>query len=170
MNDRNYLITMLIMGIFLIISLFYLAATTDAFSSSDDIANEKLVLPRFEAIPEQTIECALCHRQPENLTEHINGGNYCAACHGIDLHELHNKELECNNCHGNNVKIPQRLDEHPVICDACHGYPDPMAPSYGNLMTIHTARGLPCDICHIQDIQSLHQMDEKSAKYSAFTK
>ena len=170
MNDRNYIITMSLMGFFLIVSLFYLALTTNAFSSRNDTVKDEIVLPVFESIPEQTIDCTICHRQPENLTEHINGGKYCAACHGTDLHELHKKELECNVCHGSNAAIPRRLDGHQAICDTCHGYPDPAAPSYGNLITIHTARGRPCDICHIQDIQSLHKIDSSRDKYTVFTK
>lgn len=130
MYDRNYLITMALMGFFLTVSLFYLAATTDAFSSRNNTAREDFLLPVFEAIPEQTVNCVICHMRPENLTGHINGGNYCASC---------------------------------------HGYPDPMAPSFGNLITIHTTRGKTCDICHIQDIQSLHKIDSAPAKYTVFT-
>ncbi len=161
---------MVLMGVFLTISLFYLAVTTDAFSPRNNTDGEKLTLPVFEAIPEQTIDCGICHRQPDNLTEHINGGKYCAACHGTDLHELHKKKVECSNCHGSSITIPERLDEHLSICDTCHGYPDPMAPSFGNLITIHTSRDRTCDICHIQDIQSLHKMDQTRAKYNVFTK
>ncbi len=158
------------MGFFLTISLFHLAATTDAFSSRNNTAKEAIIMPVFEAIPEQTIDCGICHRQPENLTEHINGGKYCAACHGTDLHELHKKEVECSYCHGSSITIPERLDGHPVICDNCHGYPDPMVPSYGNLITIHTTRGQSCDICHVQDIQSLHKIDSSREKYTVFNK
>lgn len=169
MYDRNYLITMALMGFFLTVSLFYLAATTDAFSMRNNTAREEFLLPLFEAIPEQTVDCGICHMRPENLTGHINGGNYCSACHGTDLHELHKKRLECSRCHGSSAAIPGKLEGHTAICDTCHGYPDPMAPSFGNLMTIHTARGRTCDICHIQDIQSLHKIDSARAKYTVFT-
>lgn len=63
MYDRNYLITMALMGFFLTVSLFYLAATTDAFSSRNNTAREDFLLPVFEAIPEQTVNCVICHIQ-----------------------------------------------------------------------------------------------------------
>ncbi len=165
MDERSYLITMLLAGIFLTGSLIYLAETTDAFKSQNNTVREEIQIPIFEAIPEQTIDCRLCHIHPENLTRHINGGNYCAACHGTLLHSLHIKDttssLTCNTCHGSNQAIPEKLPGHPVICDACHGYPDPLQPSYGNIITIHITRGFTCDVCHVQDIQSLHAIDTR---------
>lgn len=162
MNDKNYVITMALVGMVLIASLIYLAETTDAFTSQNNTVREEIRIPEFEAIPEQTIDCTLCHKQPEKLTKHIMGGNYCAACHGTELHDLHKKEttpLTCITCHGSNATVPKRLPEHPTICDTCHGYPDPLSPSYGNLITIHITRGYTCDICHIQDLQSLHKVN-----------
>ncbi len=161
MNEKNYLITMALSGILLILSLIHLAGTTDAFASRDNTVAEQIQIPEFEAIPEQTMDCTLCHEQPENLTEHITGGKFCMSCHGTQLHELHKKdtELTCKTCHGRSasVGIPQKLPGSEIICDTCHGFPDPLTPSYGNLITIHVTRGYTCDICHIQDLQSLHK-------------
>ncbi len=161
MNEKNYLITMALSGMFLILSLIHLAGTTDAFASRNDTVVEKLQLPGFEAIPEQTMDCTLCHKQPENLTKHIIGGRFCTSCHGTQLHELHKSaNLTCKTCHGSStsVEIPQKLPESEIICDTCHGFPDPLTPSFGNLITIHATRGHACDICHIQDVQSLHKI------------
>ncbi len=162
MNDKNYLITMTLTGIVLTAILIYLAETTDAFTSQNNTAREEVQIPRFEAIPEQTIDCTLCHRQPENLTKHIMGGNYCGECHGTELHDLHLKDatsnLTCYTCHGSRATVPERLPEHPAICDTCHACPDPISPSYGNLITIHITRGYACDICHVQDLESLHKV------------
>ncbi len=155
---------MALSGILLILSLIHLAGTTDAFASRDIAVVENIQVPEFEAIPEQTIDCTLCHKQPENLTKHMNGGNFCPACHGTELHELHKKstkpELTCKACHGNStaIEIPQKLPGSDTICNTCHGFPDPLTPSYGNLITIHIARGHTCDVCHIQDLQSLHKL------------
>ncbi len=163
MNDKNYIITMALSGMLLIVSLVHLAGTTDAFIPKNNTVQEKIQIPEFEAIPEQTIECTLCHKQPENIIKHINGGNYCASCHGIELHDLHKKsskpDLTCKTCHRNStaVEIPEKLQDHETICDTCHGYPDPLSPSFGNLITIHVTKGHTCDICHVQDIGSLHK-------------
>ncbi len=168
MDDRGYFITMLLAGILLTASLVYLAETTDAFKSQKNTVREEIQIPIFEAIPEQTIDCKICHIQLENLTKHMNGGNYCAACHGTEIHSLHitdtNSNITCNTCHGSNQEIPEKLPGHTVICDTCHGYPDPLRPSYGNIITIHITRGYTCDICHIQDIQSLHDINSKKSK------
>ncbi len=163
MNDKSYLIIMALIGIFLTASIVYLAGTTDVFRLQNKTAKEEVQIPIFEAIPEQKIDCKLCHTQPENYTKHIKGGDYCGACHGTELHSLHIKDttanLTCTTCHGSSQAIPEKLPDHASICDTCHGFPDPLQPSFGNLITIHITRGYTCDVCHIQDIQSLHKVD-----------
>jgi hypothetical protein len=163
MNDRNYFLIMVVNGLFLIVSIVYISQTTDAFTPLNDSISQEIEMPEFEAIPEQSIDCRICHKAPETLVNHALGGNYCTACHGTDLHDLHKKEngYDCRTCHGNEEKIPEKLSGHTMVCDSCHGYPDPLSPSYGNLITIHVARGHTCDICHIQDLQSLHQIGSK---------
>jgi hypothetical protein len=81
MNDKNYLILISLTAILLTVSVIYLAGTTDVFVHRSNMDSEEIHIPTFETIPEQTVDCELCHIQPEELTKHINGGNYCAACH-----------------------------------------------------------------------------------------
>lgn len=164
MNDKSYLILMALTGIFLAASIVYLAGTTDVFKLQNMTAKEEIHIPIFEEIPGQKIDCKLCHIQPENLTKHIKGGDYCGACHGTELHSLHIKDttanLTCTTCHGSSHQtIPEKLPDHSSICDTCHGYPDPLQPSFGNMITIHVTRGYTCDVCHVQDIQSLHKVE-----------
>lgn len=159
MDDRDYLLIMAATLLLFIGSMVYIAQTTDAFTPLNKSTIQEIKIPEFEAIPEQTLDCGLCHKEPETLIKHKLGGNYCSQCHGMDLHALHTVENgpECETCHGNEEKIPQKLPGHTVVCDSCHGYPDALSPSSGNLITIHIARGQTCDICHIQDIGSMHQ-------------
>lgn len=163
MKDQRYLIITAVLGIVLLISLVYLAWTSDFFKAQEETLPDELIIPKFESIPEQTIDCKLCHVQPETLIKHINGGEYCLKCHESDIHNIHLKDSAgdsiCNACHGSNQTIPKPLPDHLVICDTCHDYPDPSAPSYGNIITIHMTRGYSCTICHIQDIANLHKID-----------
>lgn len=160
MNDKNYVMIIAVTGILLTVCLIYLAGSTDTFTPRNT-TREEFVIPEFESIPEQTVDCKLCHIQPKYLPKHIEGGNYCGECHESDIHGLHLDALTdtftCDTCHGSNQTIPQKLPEHSVICDTCHDYPDPSQPSYGNLITIHMTRGYACNICHIQDLQNLHK-------------
>ena len=162
MDDRNYFLTMLVAGFLLIVSIVYIAETTDAFTPMNKSTSQEIKIPEFEAIPEQAIDCLICHKNPETLFKHTSGGNYCSACHGMELHDLHKKENgpDCNTCHVDEKK-PGRLPGHTIVCDSCHGYPDALSPSFGNLITIHVARGHPCDTCHIQDIASLHKVESR---------
>lgn len=163
MDDKNYFILMVVTGCILIVCLAYIAQTTDAFTPMNESTIHDIKIPEFEAIPEQAIDCKVCHKNPETLFKHINGGSYCSECHGLDLHILHETEKgpECKTCHGDNGKIPERLPGHSIVCDSCHGYPDALSPGYGNLITIHVARGHRCDTCHIQDIESLHKVESR---------
>jgi len=110
MKDNRYLIIAAVVGIVLIISLVYLAQTTGIFTPEKETAHEELVIPTFEAIPEQTVNCNLCHIQPEILTKHVNGGIYCTKCHESDIHNIHLRDNTnnsiCNACHGSNQTIP----------------------------------------------------------------
>lgn len=163
LNDKNYLILISLTAILLIVSVIYLAGTTDVFAHRSNTDSEEIHIPTFETIPEQTVDCELCHIQPEELTKHINGGNYCAECHETEIHGIHisntTTDVPCAACHGdtNNPTIPEKLPEQPTICDSCHAYPDGSQPSYGNLIVIHITRGYTCNLCHIQDIQTLHK-------------
>jgi hypothetical protein len=163
MDDRNYFLTMVVTGFFLIVSIVYIAQTTDAFTPLNKSIGQEIKIPEFEAIPEQTVDCELCHKNPETLFKHTIGGNYCSACHGTELHDMHKNENgpDCKTCHGDDGKIPDKLPGHMIICDSCHGYPDALSSSFGNLITIHVARGHPCDICHIQDIANLHKVESR---------
>ena len=160
MNEKNYVMIMAVAGILLIVYLIYLAGSTGVFSPKNTTI-EEFVIPEFESIPEQTVDCKLCHIQPESLPKHVKGGNYCKECHESDVHGLHLDVLTdtftCDTCHGSNQTIPQKLPEHTVICDTCHNYPDPSQPSYGNLIIIHITKGHTCNLCHIQDLQNLHK-------------
>lgn len=150
-------------GFFLMVCMVYIAQTTDAFTPVNKSTIQEIEIPEFEAIPEQMIDCRICHKNPETLFKHTHGGNYCSACHGMDLHDLHKKENgpDCKTCHGDDRKIPEKLPGHTMVCDSCHGYPDALSPSSGNLITIHASRGHPCDTCHIQDIESLHKVESR---------
>ena len=168
MSDKNYLSMIAFVGILLIFSVVYLAETTDIFVDKADNVEQEVIIPEFEAIPDQTINCNVCHVNPENRAKHINGSNYCGACHGTGIHDLHMQKLldtsdnfECLTCHGGDPIIPQKLPDSLSICGSCHGYPNPSDPSYGNIITIHMTRGYTCDICHIQDIQTIHKMTNK---------
>lgn len=163
MNDKNYFLTMVVTGLIFVLSMVYIAKTTDAFIPLSENTSKEIRIPEFEAIPEQTIDCMACHKKPETLFKHTLGGNYCPACHGTQLHDLHKEEngLDCKTCHGDEGKKLSKLPGYTIVCDSCHGYPDPLSPSYGNLITIHVARGHDCDICHIQDITSLHEVKNR---------
>ncbi len=167
MKDASYLITMAIAGIIFTATMVYIAATTNAFTPQN-VTAPSITIPRFEEIPEQTIDCKICHEKPEDIIKHRNGGRYCTKCHGDDLHRLHTQEetvnLTCQYCHTEQGRIPRRLPGHESICDSCHGYPDPLQPSFGNLIDIHIKKGHTCDLCHVQDIQSLHEKNILSSK------
>ena len=160
MKDKSYIIIIVITGILLTSGIVFMAFTTDIFSPRNETDTEEIIIPEFEPIPEQTIDCEICHIYPEKEKKHIEGGIYCEPCHGAELHDLHIQEntanISCIICHGLEPVIPEKLPGHDKICDTCHGHPDAIQPSYGNIITIHTTRGYSCTICHIQDIQTIH--------------
>jgi hypothetical protein len=145
----------------LMLGLLYLAGTSDILVPKNDIEVDEVFIPEFEPILEQTTDCKICHIKPEKVTKHIHGGDYCEPCHGNELHNIHIKDastnISCVVCHFGESFLPEKLPDHTSVCDTCHGYPDPVQPSYGNIITIHATRGHACTICHIQDIQTLHE-------------
>ncbi|MCD4808870.1 MAG: hypothetical protein K8R17_03120, partial [Methanosarcinales archaeon] len=113
MKDKTYITIIALSGILLIVGVVYLAVTTDIFEPQNETDVEEIIIPEFEPIPEQTIDCEICHTHPEKEKKHIEGGIYCEPCHGTDLHDLHIKEttanLSCVVCHGLEPIIPEKV-------------------------------------------------------------
>ncbi|WP_456369825.1 hypothetical protein [Geoglobus sp.] len=109
------------------------------------------------------VECTVCHTKSTDYKPHINGGQYCANCHGSNPHTIHvgpgTINLDCSICHGppDNIQIPEPIEEGRSVCENCHAYPDATKPSYGNLVNIHLPRGKYCTVCHGTDISGLHK-------------
>ncbi len=113
-----------------------------------------------------TIKCELCHLNPENINQHVNGGKFCANCHGSQVHNIHIGEntvnLDCKTCHGMPPKIP-RVEKgagpgHYIVCENCHAPPpNSLNASLGNLIIIHLSRGKYCTNCHGLDIGKIHE-------------
>ncbi len=103
--------------------------------------------------------CEGCHLsgkkfvpQAYQLKQHAEGGAYCLTCHKID-HSVHpmspvNKNVTCERCHGITAQIPVFING-TIACAECHDFPDPLKPSYGNLVVIHRPRNVDCAKCHI---------------------
>jgi hypothetical protein len=107
--------------------------------------------------------CEGCHMSgkpfiPQAMTAkpHVNGGAYCLSCHKIS-HSKHpiNNNVTCEKCHGTNPSMPV-FTNGSIPCNNCHGYPDPLLPSYGNLISIHRERGVSCMKCHTDDCRKCH--------------
>ncbi|WP_457591065.1 hypothetical protein [Geoglobus sp.] len=109
------------------------------------------------------VECTVCHTKSAEYKPHVNGGQYCANCHGSNPHTIHvgpgTINLDCSICHGppDNIQIPKPIEEGRTVCENCHAYPDATKPSYGNLVNIHLPRGKYCTVCHGTDIPGLHK-------------
>ncbi len=111
-----------------------------------------------------TIKCDLCHTESEKLSLHINGGKLCFNCHGNQVHPLHigpgTVDLTCDICHGTPPTTPVVAEGegpgHYSVCEQCHGWPDSLKPSNGNLVIIHMSRGRYCAICHSTDLAKIH--------------
>ncbi len=111
-------------------------------------------------------ECLGCHYNPktqyipqvDKIPGHLNATKYCIYCHvpnvthktrkQIDeyIAELHHnttwaKEGKCSFCH-------KTTTENMRDCGACHGYPNPVSPSNGNVFVIHSPHGVDCQDCH----------------------
>lgn len=113
----------------------------------------------------ESIKCELCHKNPQNLTQHVNGGKYCINCHGTLVHNIHmgagTVRLDCLTCHGFPPTIPTvkkaEIPGHYIACENCHAAPpNILSPSYGNLLVIHLSRGKYCINCHGTIIGAIH--------------
>jgi hypothetical protein len=120
--------------------------------------------------------CESCHLsgkkyipQAYEIKQHVEGTLYCLKCHTID-HKIHpiNMNVTCERCHGNkNPQIPS-ISEGSNVCGECHNYPDPLKPSYGNLIVIHRPRNVDCKQCHIDSTASClkcHNEIKKNEKW-----
>jgi|GEM_PF-6589938 len=112
------------------------------------------------------LKCEFCHKDPQNFTSHVNGGNFCLNCHGGKVHDYHKgtdtEKIDCITCHGFPPVIPQaKQEEEPgniIICNKCHAPPpDPFNSSNGNLIVIHQSRGTYCINCHGTEIGKDHK-------------
>lgn len=114
----------------------------------------------------ETIKCELCHKDPQDLPPHLNGGRLCVTCHGSQVHNIHigpgTIGLQCDTCHGFPPTIPT-VDTtasgpgHYSVCENCHAPPpDSLKPSLGNLITVHLSRAKYCTHCHGTDISAIH--------------
>jgi len=114
----------------------------------------------------EIIKCELCHKDPQNIKPHVNGGKLCMTCHGSQVHNIHigpsTIGLQCDTCHGFPPKIPT-VDKsgegpgHYSVCENCHAAPpDSLKPSLGNLITVHLSRAKYCTNCHGTDIGVIH--------------
>jgi hypothetical protein len=103
--------------------------------------------------------CEGCHLsgkryipQAYQVKQHAEGSAYCLECHKID-HNIHpmspiNKNVTCERCHGLTGHIPA-FRNGTIACAECHDFPDPLKPSYGNLVVIHRPRNVDCAKCHL---------------------
>jgi len=113
----------------------------------------------------ETIKCELCHRDPQDISPHVNGGRLCINCHGSQVHNIHigpgTVGLNCDTCHGFPPKIPTvekgEGPGHYSVCENCHAAPpDSLKPSNGNLIVVHLSRAKYCTNCHGTDIAAIH--------------
>ena len=107
--------------------------------------------------------CEGCHisgksfiPQALSVKPHVNGGAYCLICHKFS-HEVHpmNENVTCMKCHGTSPAKPVFINGS-ITCDNCHDYPDPLLPSKGNLISIHSPRGVSCNNCHTERCTKCH--------------
>ncbi len=107
--------------------------------------------------------CEGCHMSgkpfiPQAMTvkPHAGGGMYCLSCHKVS-HDTHpvNENVTCEKCHGTSPSMPV-FANGSITCNNCHGYPDPLTPSYGNLIVVHRERGVSCNKCHTDDCRKCH--------------
>ncbi len=131
------------------------------------VATPAATTPAVVAAPPrvETIKCELCHKDPQDISQHVNGGKLCINCHGSQVHNIHigpgTVGLNCDTCHGFPPKIPTvAKGEGPgyySVCENCHAAPpDSLKPSFGNLITVHLSRGKYCTNCHGTDIGAIH--------------
>jgi hypothetical protein len=143
----------------------------DAAGAAPAAANStnSLALPQAKA---ESIKCELCHKDPQDLRPHVNGGKLCVSCHGGQVHNIHigpgTVGLQCDSCHGFPPKVPTvNKGEgvgHYTVCENCHAPPpDSLKPSLGNLVNIHLSRAKYCTNCHGTDIGATHAASIASA-------
>lgn len=137
------------------------AAKETATKTTGETPAPVTAAPRVE-----TIKCELCHKEPQELKSHVNGGKLCMTCHGSQVHNIHigpsTIGLQCDTCHGFPPKIPT-VDKsadgpgHYSVCENCHAAPpDSVKPSLGNLIVVHLSRAKYCTNCHGTDIGVIH--------------
>ena len=113
-------------------------------------------IPELDMLIAARTDCVICHENPAERIGHVNGEQFCNKCHdSSDLHNLHSENL-CETCHGETPEIPE-ISDVGGRCGGCHGFPDPMEPSFGNIITIHENRETHCVDCHIGDIFLVHE-------------
>ncbi len=128
--------------------------------------------------PSTKTSCEMCHKREAtaNLQAHVKGGllvngkpgcfdyagkpNLANGCHGgktgnATVHTVHPSTVGCIVCHGKIPTIPKK-GPGGTTCEECHGYPDPLKPSNGNLVDIHLSRGKDCTVCHVGEISQIH--------------
>lgn len=122
--------------------------------------------PTTAPVRAEVIKCELCHKNPQDLSLHVNGGKLCINCHGSQVHNIHigagTINLNCDSCHGFPPKIPTvekgEGPGHFSICEQCHAAPpDNLKPSFGNLVNIHLSRAKYCTNCHGTDVGIIHE-------------
>ncbi len=130
-------------------------------STEGPTATPKVTTP----VKAETIKCELCHKDPQDLKPHVNGGKLCINCHGSQVHNIHigsgTVNLNCDTCHGFPPKIPTvekgEGPGHYSVCEQCHAPPpDSLKPSMGNLVIVHLSRTKYCTNCHGTDIGAIH--------------
>ena len=125
--------------------------------------------PADEAGKNREVVCENCHMNPtrqyvpqaDSIQGHLDGSRFCVYCHTRGEDEVsevgelhHSKYSDCRKCHTD-------FDLEKMDCRSCHGYPDPFAPSNGNLLTIHMERGVECKSCHGDDFFRIHIQGKK---------
>ncbi|MEM3504721.1 MAG: hypothetical protein QW763_00425 [Archaeoglobaceae archaeon] len=99
-----------------------------------------------------TYSCDTCHKHANLYLSHLEGGKYCARCHG-EIHELHT--FSCETCHvkkpltilchaaPSDVQILTPPPEKNAVCENCHI----------NIVEVHNS---DCQSCHVEDVNKIH--------------
>ncbi|MEM0203408.1 MAG: hypothetical protein QXO16_06140 [Archaeoglobaceae archaeon] len=99
-----------------------------------------------------TYSCDTCHKHANLYSSHLEGGKYCARCHG-EIHEIH--DFSCETCH---VKKPLTILCHAAPSDAQILTPPPEKNAvcencHINIVEVHNG---DCQSCHVEDINKIH--------------